>query len=550
MKSLTSRLSQQVVLPRRPRPSAKTLSHVALSLWVASLALTGLVLYAKQQRMTGVGILALGWLSPLIGNFAWFANPLFLWSLLRLRFGKPAVGLALLSVLLSLDAFRFSKYLLNEGGGSTPVYGYGWGFVLWLAALLVLLAAAGTRQIETRLEANSEENIDEWLRPMGFALCITMLITAGYLAIQDRTHANGIERERLSGLAFKRGPVCRAAEPSVQQPMGRNSGPVEVKFSEGAYSGIEYPFNRPTDLLEWGIPIVRFAGRDYSYASAGDGKVLTSVPASTPPAGVLAVAVSVVEGRQQIGAKLVEQYSERTVFDQVWRQEAQGVRYCPDYSIFPKEGEQPRKLMSEALSVQSPPSGVQGQVARPREPADNRVNAVILSNTVGPGLAESSNQQPARSVEGQGNVASARRPWMGNRNCPSHVGWDGWGAAGSPVSVNTGVPFMVGDRAFYPGYRDSFKALCEGDHAYLFFGVVRGDKYYLTIEKRMLSDFRQVWSGIVVIQDQFLATGNDVLQVDKVDEGADGLTISLTKEQTGRHAVITAPLRLTGVNAH
>jgi hypothetical protein len=81
------------------------------------LALTGLVLYAEQRRMTGAEILALGWLSPLIGNFAWFANALFLWSLLRLGFGKPAVGLALLSTLLSLDAFRLGRPVRIEAPG-------------------------------------------------------------------------------------------------------------------------------------------------------------------------------------------------------------------------------------------------------------------------------------------------------------------------------------------------------------------------------------------------------------------------------------------------
>lgn len=545
MRSPASKRTQLVADPRRLFPSAKTLSLLALALWIVSLALTGIVLYAEQERMTGAAILALGWLSPLVGNFAWFANPLFLWSLLRLRFGKPAVGLALLSTLLSLDAFRFSEYLLNEGGATTPVYGYGWGFVLWLAALLVLLAAAGTRQIETRLEADGADNTSEWVRPMAFALCITMLMAAGYLALQDRKHANSVERERLSGLAFKRGPVCGADEPSVQQPLGRNSGPVEVRLSEGAYAGSSYPFNKPTNLLQWGIPVVRVAGRDYSYAPAGDGQILTSVPALTPVAGVLAVAVSELEGRLQISAKLVEQSTERTVFDQVWRQEAQGARHCPDYSAFPREGEQPRKLMSEALAVHSPPSGVQGQVARPRKPTDNRVNAVIVSNIDGPGLTEQSNQHPARSVVGQGTGAGARRPWKGNKNCPDNVGWDGWGSEGSPVRLDTGWPFMVGERAFYPGPRERYNALCAGDHAYLFFGVGRDGKYYLTIEKRRLSDFHQAWAGIVVIQDQLLSTGDDVLKVDTVDEGADGLTIGLAMEQTGRRAVIKAALRLT-----
>lgn len=540
MKSQTSVLTSP---SSQPRPSARTLSVFAVSLWGASLALTGLVLYAKQQRLTGAEILTTGWLSPLMGNFAWLANLLFLWALSRLQKKKRAVGLAKLAILLSLDTFRFSSYLLNEGGHSTPVYGYGWGSVLWFAALCMLAAAAGTRQIEARIESGGVKGSDEWLRPIGFALCIAMLMAAGYLAIQDRKRANSVERERLSGLVFKRGTVCGAEEPYVPQPLGRDSGPVEVRLSEGKHGSIEYPLNRPTQLLKWGIPVVRFAGRDYSYAPAGDGQILTSVPASAAAAAILIISGSNVEDRFQIGVTLVEQATGRTVFDQVWRAEAMGVRYCPDYFAFPKEGEQPRKLMTEALSVQSPPAAVQEQLARPHKPADNQVNAVIVSNIDALGLTESSNP-PTTSAAPKSNVAGVRAPWKGNRNCPDNVGWDGRGAA-SQAAVDTGWPFMVGDKAFYPRTHESYNALCAGSHAYLFSGVASAGRYFLNLEKRRLSDFHQAWSGSIVIQDPYLSSGNNVLTVDTVDEGADGLTIGLSKEETGRTALIKAPLRLS-----
>jgi hypothetical protein len=530
---------------RHPRLSSRVLTFIALALWVASLTLTGIVLYAKQQRMLGAEILATGWLSPLVGNFAWFANPLFLWSLLRLQNKKPAGGMAMLSVLLSLDTFRLSNYLLDEGGGSTQVYGYGWGVVLWFAALCVLTAAAGTRQIEARIEADGVEGKDEWLRPIGFALCISMLAAVAYLATQDRKHANSTEQERLAGLIFKRDPICSADEPSVTRPLVSGAGPLEVRLSEGAHAGSSYPFNKPTDLLKWGIPVVRVAGRDYSYAAAGDDQILTSVPASVPSAATLVVASSTADGRRQIGANLVDHATGRVVFEQVWREEAKGARHCPDYSTFPKDGEQPRKLMVEALAVQSTGADIVGHAVRPREAADNRVDAVIVSNIDALGLTEQSNPQPTKSVVAPSNVGGARRPWMGNRNCPNNVGWDGWGSERSPVRMDTGWPFMVGDRAYYPPSRERYNTLCAGDHAYLFFGVARDGKYYLTLEKRMLSDFRQAWSGIVVIHDPYLSTGDDILKVDSVDEDAGGVTVRLVKEQTGRTAVIKAPLRLS-----
>ncbi len=544
---------------RRPRPSEKTLSFAALSLWLASLVLTGLAFYAKDERAVGVAILTMGWLSLLIGNLAWFANPLFLWAFIRLRHNQRAVGLALLALLLSLDTFRLSSYWSDEGGGATTVYAYGWGVMLWIAALCVLVAAAGTGRVESRIKAGGPEEADEWARPIGFALCIAVLAAAGYLAIRDRQHASSAERERLSGLVFKRGPVCGAGEPAVLQPLGHALGPVEVRLPGDMQaadtpalerlkrlpSAVDAsPFDRPTSLLQWGLPVVRVAGRDYSYTQAGDDQILTSVPASAPAAAILSVSVFTLQGRRQIGAKLVEQATGRMVFDQVWKQEAAGPRYCPDYSAFPDEGQQPRKLVAEALGVQVRSAHVLGQGAGPTRPTDNRANAVIVSNTDGLGSTSSGSPRPTRGAIPQGDAAGARRLWSGNRNCPENVGWSGEGVAGR-TGVDTGWPFMVGDRAFYPGSRQHHNALCAGSHVYLYSGTSSNGTYYLSLEKRRLTDFQQTWSGTVVIKDEYLAKGDDVLRVDTVNEEGDGLTIGLAKELTGRTAVVKAPLRLS-----
>lgn len=80
------------------------------------------------------------------------------------------------------------------------------------------------------------------------------------------------------------------------------------------------------------------------------------------------------------------------------------------------------KLMIEALAVQSAPSGVIRQVARPREPGESRVNAAIVSNIDALGLTEQSNRPPANSLAAPSAVAGARRPWMGNRNVPTTSG--------------------------------------------------------------------------------------------------------------------------------
>lgn len=525
-----------------PRPSAKTLAVIALIFWLASLALTGLVLYAGQRRLLGVEILATGWLSPLIFNFAWFANPLFLWAVIRLHSGKSALRSTLVSAVLSLDVLRFTVYVLDEGGGSTLVYGYGWGVVLWFVALTTLTAAAGTRQMEIRLDSKGASGIDEWLRPIGFALSISVLAAAGWMAIQDRRNANIEERERLSGLAFKRTAVCDVEEPTVSQPVRPSTGPVEIRFVEGLNSGRLSPFDDVARLLEWGIPFVRVAGRDYSYVLAGEERLLTSVPASTASASTLFLSASDVNGQHQLNAKLVEHATGRTVFDQVWKIEGASSRYCPAFSSYPMEDAQPRKVLTEALAVQAPPAEGRPQTAQKRQSSDNRVSAEIVEDSEeSVPAAPVARRSPSMSIEVL--PVGDRRSWQGNKSCPDHIGWEGHASA-SPVRGSTGWPFMVGDTAFYPGQRDRYYALCAGDHAYLYSGTARKGQYHLQLEKRRLPDFYQEGSGTVVIWD----SGMDeraTLNVASIEEGADGLTIALTKENSRRRLVVKAPLRLS-----
>lgn len=510
-----------------PRLGTKTLLGLALVLWGVSLAFTGLVLYADQRHIGGAEILIYGWLSPLMLNFAWFANPLFIWVALRLQAGKPATGLTLLAVLLSLDAMRFSPFPLDEGGGSTQVYGYGWGLVLWYTAMAAMLAAAGTRQVELRMETQAPASIDEWLRPLGLALCLVVPAAAGYLAFQDRKIANAIELTRLSGVAFKRGPVCGASEPSVSQSLGQIAGVVELKLSTGSAYASTYPFERVRRLLDWGIPIVRFAGRDFSLVAGADGQVLTSVPASTPAIATLFVFAVSAQAEHQISAKLVEQATGRVVFDQTWKSEAQGARYCPDYANFPKADAQPRKVLTEALGVQALETENPPPVVAP-----NRVNGVLIGEVDAPIV-------PAQSSGTNGTLS-----WKGNTNCPATVGWTGSPPI-RPEGLDTGWAFVVGEKAYYLGSRERYYALCEEGHVYLYSGRRERGKYYLTIEKRRLSDFHRAWSGIVQIESTLLAAAGVDVKIATVEEGADELTLVLTRDQSKPRLVIKAPLKVS-----
>lgn len=312
----------------------RILSLLAAGLWCVSLALPGL--YSLGQQQSGLLILGIGWLAVLAGNLAWLANGFFVYSASRLITGKSAVGSAFFASILSLDTFRLTETLAETGGigTTTPIYGYGWGAVIWILAMFVLLVAAVLR----------EPNVSKTGRAMGMLPAIALVAFFAFWSINDRIEANASERARLGGgVAFKRGEVCSALDPTVSQPIHRFSGVLEIRAE-----GKSYPFSQPKDLLGWGIPVVRIGDVDYSISTDGG---MAAKPAEGTPSAVLWV-TSAIGGYGGYRAKLTENASGRIVFDHTWRREPIGGKpgpFCPAYSPFPRVDEQPRKLLMEAL---------------------------------------------------------------------------------------------------------------------------------------------------------------------------------------------------------
>lgn len=324
---------------------------MALAIWVCSLTLTGIVLYSKERLLPGFQLLAIGWLSPLVFNFAWFANIFLLKGCFRLLSGKTATKASVFAVLFSLDTFRFTEFVLNEGGATAPVYGYGWGAILWFLSIFILMAAAGLR--------NQEEGCKHlWMLPISFTFFVGFLGGAAYFFAHDRMAANSTEARRLAGIAFKRGGVCSAPEPLPLAPLHDFFGPLEVLVSHPQRADAQFPFGQIKYLLEWGVPIVRVNNRDYSINPTSHGPELVSVPAHGTPSAVLEVTENKsFDGatyNRSIRAKLVNA-SNQTIFDQTWKREPLPKKehdyFCPDYKSFPAANEQPRRLLIEALNL-------------------------------------------------------------------------------------------------------------------------------------------------------------------------------------------------------
>lgn len=186
-----------------PKPASYWYCLAALLLWLVSLLLPGIIMPTDHASLYGYEVLLEGWLSPIAGNIAWFANPLFLIAVLKILNGQPAPVLALAAAILGCDSFRFSE--LPSSVQVTPIYGLGWGAIVWLAALLLMLAAAGARQYEMRSTIWWKDRGFEWLKPVALVSLIVLISATAYMAINERVNSPSLgEAKQPSGLAVKR----------------------------------------------------------------------------------------------------------------------------------------------------------------------------------------------------------------------------------------------------------------------------------------------------------------------------------------------------------
>ncbi|MDO8070983.1 hypothetical protein O3299_05565 [Janthinobacterium sp. SUN176] len=107
--------------------------------YVASLFLTAIV--DSHEVLLGGGVLLLGWLGPLAGSFAWFANPLLIFAM---YFSKEKPSAAMLAVffgfVLALTTFGIKE--IPSDNGSYAVLGFGAGCYLWLACFPAVFIAS------------------------------------------------------------------------------------------------------------------------------------------------------------------------------------------------------------------------------------------------------------------------------------------------------------------------------------------------------------------------------------------------------------------------
>lgn len=105
-----------------------------------SIALFLPALYTSSEDIVGFWILATGWMGLVVLQFAWFANPVTLLSLL-LAHKNPRIALLLGGLALTLACCAFYFHEIPTGINYEKIYirEFGLGFYLWITSHALVL---------------------------------------------------------------------------------------------------------------------------------------------------------------------------------------------------------------------------------------------------------------------------------------------------------------------------------------------------------------------------------------------------------------------------
>jgi hypothetical protein len=133
--------------------AAAIVLSLAVVAYMASLFLTAIV--DSHEVLLGGGVLLLGWLGPLAGSFAWFANPLLILAMYFSK-EKPSAAMAAAFLGFALALTTFGLKIIPSDNGSYTVLGFGAGCYLWLACFPAVFIASLLNNRKSRTLAPGE----------------------------------------------------------------------------------------------------------------------------------------------------------------------------------------------------------------------------------------------------------------------------------------------------------------------------------------------------------------------------------------------------------
>lgn len=427
----------------------------AFGLWVVSLALPAFG--GGGETSYGYTVLLTGFLGALAGMFAWYANPLFFWLLLRRRTGKTPWFSSLLAIAFALQTFTLST--IETGAGSIRVYGLGWGAVLWVTSIALMVLGTGLDQRQ-QFEAGqvSDAGDANFLVFLGGLLVVAVPACAVSLAIADRASGNASEAVLLRGVAYKRGAVCKVEEP-VPTGVVRNARIVQVVSNS--------ELSDPRVLLKHGAPVVRIGDHDYTLRLA-DRQLVRTKAAGAPDV----VIEWDIPGYYEAVVAVKRTTNGESVFRGEWRKS--GEHFCPSIANTPAHPDSaPFSLVLQTLGLS--PASAPETSPEVGEPRTRELKEVKVEHS------EFHPRYNAIPGEVKGPVS-----------CDDKAKW--LRASSYPIWTNPkpGLWFSIGDAEYM--VPDGTVAYCDGDYIFLI-GPKQKSTHSadLPLEKRRLSDFGLVW---------------------------------------------------------
>ncbi len=460
--------------------SAERIAFLAFAIWLMSLLpfYPALIFY-NGDKLSGIHLLITGWLGPIYYlQVAWYANIFFIIGVLIQLYGKkPAVKTSILAVILASDSFRYKKILLDEGGGTGTIFGYGFGYIFWISAIFILFVSVGFAVLKSidKIHPNCKIRKVKFYVTL-FPLSFFFLFLWGS-SLNLFINGNNYEQElrRSSSVILKRQRVCGKEVLLTKSKFEINrDSPLEI-----VNSGNVWLFKNLQIILGWGIPKIRINNYDYTHFFSNDKYTLVANKKYGKAGALLKVykTHNRFTDKKNINIQLSSTDGKRIAFEQEWVSEIGDANYmCPEYSSLPNENEQPRKVIIDSLIFNNP-------ITKNREKYNcKKVPGVLIS-------------------EFSENISVNRTSKKNNYNCPDNIGYLSANEKSklyktNPLMLGLGRPYKINNKLYFLK-KHITHSVCTNNFTYLYKIGRSGrndEDLHIMISKRPLNTFHEKWS--------------------------------------------------------
>lgn len=265
----------------------------------------------NSNEYTGLGVLMVGWLAPLMLNFAWYSNLFIFYIFIQFFNFKKSLIIATTSLLLlSHTSYLHDSIMVNENGNTASIYGFGLGYVLWFTSIYILTIAVGLRN----QEAHPDSKNSRFILYGGIILLYGNTLFTIIKSTIDYTTASSLERQHLleSGTIYKRGAVCTKEykTKTFSQPVNTleiNANTTDEKFFHNLdWEYLFYYYNA--------IQIDGYRDQRTNETKTSLNKIYKIVPTGEKPDARLNLSFE----NNKLSAQLIDLRNNENLFNDVW----------------------------------------------------------------------------------------------------------------------------------------------------------------------------------------------------------------------------------------